>query len=60
MTTPRPDDIFRIGNIRDVASLKLIGRVLEGQITMLESQRVQLEELHSNIEEQIANIDKRG
>ncbi len=56
MTTPADPWITILPTIRDRASLQLMGRLLESQVTSLESQVQQLKQVGKLIDEQIKGL----
>jgi lipopolysaccharide biosynthesis regulator YciM len=56
MTTPADPWITILPQIKDKASLQLMGRLVEAQVTVLESQVQQLKQVRTLIDEQIKNI----
>jgi hypothetical protein len=55
MTTPIPFD--RIIEIRDRDALRLVGRMLESQITVMEAQLNQLRQVQQGVEERIQSLE---
>lgn len=48
----------RLIDIKDRDSLRLVGRVIESQVTVLEAQLVQLKELHEGVNQQLEVLGK--
>jgi hypothetical protein len=56
MTTPDWTDLISIGMLKDRESLQLVGRVLESQRVMLESQLAQTRQLQEAIQNRVQTL----
>jgi len=57
MTTPVPDWL-RIVEIKDLASLQLVSRLVASQITVLQSQLAQLTDVKKMVDERVRSLSK--
>ena len=60
MTTPADFSMFNLlpflTQVTDRASLQLVGRVLESQVTVLEAQLTQLKQVHEAVQQHLTQM----